>query len=184
MGDDRPASSESCCIYASAAVSADRSAPFPSRHRRICSSVKFGSPASLGARYPQSVTGCTGRNHIGAPISHCFSSHPPCPSLGVWHSPHFATCSTRYSPRATGACGKEAAANPVTTISSTRPARTRFVREFIMAESGIREFRINLNQQRQLSQEGRLDSLSLPATPPQILAVARSPIKSLATEVF
>ncbi len=54
-----------------------------------------------GALSGQSELGCAGIQGTGAPCSARWRSGFPWLSRGVWHSPHTATLSTRYLPRAT-----------------------------------------------------------------------------------
>src|SRR5947209_16783593 len=58
-------------------------------------------PAMFGALSAQTGIGAIGLNIREAPLSDCELMGSPLSLCGVWQSPHCATCSTRYFPRAT-----------------------------------------------------------------------------------
>jgi len=71
------------------------------RGGRSCPSGGCGSwYKRAGTREAQSETGTAGCKNTAPPFSHCWKSRAPETSLGVWHSWHIATSSTRYFPRA------------------------------------------------------------------------------------
>lgn len=71
-----------------------------------CASVYEGNPARPGARSAQLGSWWTGTIQMGAPCSQREWSSSPFASRGEWHSPHFATSSTRYRPRSTWDSGE------------------------------------------------------------------------------
>src|ERR1700690_1038421 len=67
----------------------------------ISASLAGGFPPILGAISGQFDAPSTGAHRTDAPCNHRLRSRPPLLFRGVWHSPHIATPSTRYFPRAT-----------------------------------------------------------------------------------
>src|ERR1700723_2051975 len=68
----------------------------------ISASLAGGLPPILGAIRGQLLTApSAGDQPTGEPCSQRLRSRLPLLSRGVWHSPHMATPSTRYLPRAT-----------------------------------------------------------------------------------
>src|SRR5260370_39356875 len=70
------------------------------RNLTACSSVHPGNPAMFGVLSAQTGIGAIGLNVSVAPFSTFPGRGSPFSLMGVWQSPHIATASTRYFPRA------------------------------------------------------------------------------------